>query len=71
MGRSKLKIILIAMLLLFVLISLPTVVSRSVRRPVLFVVSPVMRVVKAVFDRGAMAVKVIFTTNNPHDLLKE
>ena len=59
------------MLLLFVLISLPTVVSRSVRRPVLFVVSPVMRVVKAVFDRGAMAVKVIFTTNNPHDLLKE
>ena len=71
MGRNKLKIILIALLLLFALISLPSVVSRSVRGPVFFAVSPVLKVVKAVFDRAAMAVKVIFTTNNPHDLLKQ
>jgi rod shape-determining protein MreC len=71
LGRSKIKIILIVVLLLFALISLPTVFSRSVRRPVLSAASPVLKVVRAIFDRAAMAVKVIFTTNNPHDQLKE
>lgn len=71
MGRRKPRIILIVVLLLFALISLPSVVSRSVRGPVLTAVSPVLKVVRAVFDRAAMAVKVIFTTDNPHDLLKK